>query len=301
MEMDGNGELDPKGNFNTTLSIEILEDGSSALRCYAKLQNASDAACPIHSTKVASMKLVVSEHNATLETKNVMHRRIKFLPVTCQSAFFWHSINYTWRPNITYSPICHHPHGREANWICPTTGWAATSTVCGFVSTTGSAATFTINSCFRQHSISTTTSQLQSSATQLPSRVPVSSPSHKTDQFFDQMLHLPKTFILHHILLSLHYHFCHHGCGYPYPRLQSHTTHQNLYSKSDHTSRLSLQSASPTSKNISSNTFNTSNSSTMLHLPKTHILHHLLLPSLSNPPNPIPRARQSQNFLRSQL
>ena len=85
----GSGELDEEGKFKVSLPKEILKEGKLNEECYAQLHSSSAEPCPAHdgleSSKIVSQTIKTNDkHTLGLAGK------LKFSPVTCASAFFWH-------------------------------------------------------------------------------------------------------------------------------------------------------------------------------------------------------------------
>ncbi|PON55096.1 Proline-rich protein [Parasponia andersonii] len=85
----GSGELDEEGKFKVSLPHELVKEGKLNEECYAQLHSSSAEPCPDHdgleSSKIVSKTIKTDDkHTFGLPGK------LKFSPVTCASAFFWH-------------------------------------------------------------------------------------------------------------------------------------------------------------------------------------------------------------------
>ncbi|XP_062082249.1 proline-rich protein 4-like [Humulus lupulus] len=95
----GSGELDEEGKFKVSLPNEILnKEGKLNEECYAQLHSSSDGPCPAHdgleSSKILSqtIKATTNDNNNDHDkhTFGLAKGKLKFSPITCASAFFWH-------------------------------------------------------------------------------------------------------------------------------------------------------------------------------------------------------------------
>ncbi|XP_030487478.2 proline-rich protein 4 [Cannabis sativa] len=95
----GSGELDEEGKFKVSLPKDILDKESKLNEeCYAQLHSSSYGPCPardgLESSKILSQTIKPpstndnNDHNK--HTFGLAKGKLKFSPITCASAFFWH-------------------------------------------------------------------------------------------------------------------------------------------------------------------------------------------------------------------